>query len=101
MRLIDIRHWKRPNLDAAMHVAGLALGTILYAAAAWAFMNGPRFHTEAERRMAVEVEAENRDACGRLGMPPGGERYIACARELGRVRDQHADRVARNAAGSF
>jgi hypothetical protein len=49
--------------------------------------------------MAAEIEAENRDSCQRLGMPPGSDLYNGCAVELSRVRDQHADRAARRAAG--
>jgi hypothetical protein len=49
--------------------------------------------------MAAEVEAENRDACQRLGMPFGGDRYATCAVELSRVRHQHEDRAARRSAG--
>lgn len=99
MRTVETRNRKRPTLDDAAHAAAVVLGTILYAAAAWAFMNGPRLHAEAEQRMAAEVEAESRDSCRRLGMPPGGDRYAACAVELSRVRQQHEDRAARRSAG--
>jgi hypothetical protein len=85
-------------LDGAAETVAMALGTILYAAA-WACLNGPRLRAEAEQRMAVEVEAESRDACRRLGMPPEDQGYTACATELGRVRFQHEDRAARRSAG--
>ncbi len=91
--------WSRPTLDEAAYLVAMALGTVLYAAAAWAFLNAPRLHAEADERIAAEVEAENRDACQRLGMPFGGDRYTACAVELSRVRDQHEDRAARRSAG--
>ena len=99
MRPKETWHWAWPTLDEAVHATALALGTFLWAAAAWAFLSGPSRHAEADLRVAAEVEAENRDACQRLGMPAGGARYMACAVELGRVRHQHEDRAARRAAG--
>ena len=99
MRTRGTPHRSRPTLDEAAHLIAMALGTVLYAAAAWAFLNAPRLHAEADQRVAAEVEAENRDACRRLGMPFGGDQYTACALELSRVRQQHEDRAARRSAG--
>ena len=99
MRTKGTPNWSRPTLDGAVHLIAMALGTVLYAAAAWAYLNAPRLHAEADQRMAAEVEAENRDACRRLGMPFGGDRYTACAVELSRVRHQQEDRAARRSAG--
>ena len=92
-------HWSWPTLDEAVHAVALALGVYLFAAAGWAYVNGPRLRAEAEERMAGEAEAESRDACQRLGMPPGSVRYAACAVELSRARQQHEDRLARRSAG--
>ena len=92
-------HCAWPTLDEAVHATALALGTFLWAAAAWAFLSGPGRHAEAEQRVAAEFEAENRDACQRLGMPAGGARFMACPLELSRVRHQHEDRLERRSAG--
>ncbi len=99
MRPNEPRHWTWPTLDEAVHHIAIAAGTVLWAAAAWAFLNAPRLHAAADQRMAAEVEAENRDACQRLGMPFGGDGYTACAVELSRVRHRHEDRAARRSAG--
>lgn len=99
MRPNEPRHWTWPTLDEAVHHIAMAAGTVLWAAAAWAFLSGPSRHAEAEQRVAVEVEAENEDACQRLGMPAGGARYTTGAVELSRVRHQHEDRASRRAAG--
>jgi hypothetical protein len=56
------RHWTWPTLDEAVHHIAMAAGTVLWAAAAWAFLSGPSRHAEAEQRVAVEVEAENEGA---------------------------------------
>ena len=99
MRPQETWRWRRPTLAEAMHVMALAVLASAFAAAGWAFVDGPRAHAEAEGRMAAEAEAENRDACQRLGMPPGGDRYAACAAELSRARQQHEDRLGRRSAG--
>jgi hypothetical protein len=76
-----------------------AVVTFGFAAVAWAFLNGPRLYAEAEFQTAVEVEAENRDVCRRLGTPSGNDPYPACASELDWVRRQHERRVLAREAG--
>ena len=99
MRAKETWNQRRFTLDEAVNAAAMVVGTALYVAAAWASINAPRLHAEAEQYMAAEIEAENRDSCQRLGMPPGSGLYNGCAVELSRVRDQHAGRAARRAAG--
>ena len=76
-----------------------ALGSLWLASVMWAFSNGPRLHALVEQEIAVEEESENRDACRRLGMPFGSERYPACASELDGVRRGKEERTRRHAAG--
>jgi hypothetical protein len=84
-----------------VRAAILALGVLWFAAAGWAYLNGPRLRAEAEQRTAEEAEAESRTVCGRLGMAFGTERYSPCASELNWVRRQEQERREREAGGAL
>jgi hypothetical protein len=77
----------------------IALGAVVLVAVGWAVANGSRLYADAEQQMAVEVTAENRDVCQRLGAPSTGSGSGDCAQELDRVRQRHEERVARRSAG--
>ena len=91
-------HWPHRS-EQVKRTSLMALATFWAAAVGWAMMNGPRLHAEAQNQTAMQIEAENRSICQRLGMPSGSDRYSACAGELNGVRQRHEDRVAGRSAG--
>jgi len=41
---------------------------------------------QLETNLAREVAAENRQYCGKWGMPEGGDKYLGCVRDLAAIR---------------
>lgn len=54
----------------------------------------PAVRERAEQLKAEQIDQEDRALCERLGMPSGGEKFVACAGVLSDVRKRHADRFA-------
>jgi hypothetical protein len=97
--IMDLGKGSRPARHVLAESAWWAAGSLWLAVMMWAFLNGPRLREMGEQQAAIEEEAENRDVCGRLGMPSGNAAYSACASELAEVRRQQKQRLEQQAAG--
>jgi hypothetical protein len=75
-------------------VAGLVAALAVYAAAA-----GPEAMRNADRVRAEQIQQEDHEYCTRLKMPPGTERFAACAADLAEIRRRQHDRALAYAAG--
>jgi hypothetical protein len=74
--------------------AALTAG-VLYAA----FVLGPEMRAEATDRLQQTIADEDRAFCEKLGMRAETSEFVACAGELGIIRQRQADRDAATAQG--
>jgi hypothetical protein len=77
----------------------LALSLVIFAVMLYRHGNGLR--AAAEALIAEEIEQENREFCGDLGMGPETARHIECAKGLMKIRKRHRERIVRDMIGGL
>jgi hypothetical protein len=62
-------------------------------------IKGPQMQAGAEAERVRVVAEEDRQVCGKLGMPQGSPSFAECAGALEAVRKSHGARLAADQAG--
>ncbi len=92
-----VRSDQPPTFAAWLPGIALALAVVL---GAWiliyALINGPQMRAAAESQTAQEVEQENRELCGKLGITAETQAFVTCTATLVHVRQRHDERRNRD-----
>jgi hypothetical protein len=70
-----------------------ALLAVMAIGAVSIILHAPEIRARAERQLAAEIFAENRQFCERRGLAAGSHAFLMCTLDLNAVREAHERRL--------